>query len=135
VLVSFFLGIFGTFFAPFWFFDIWHHHHYYYQPSFALFGSRGVMMFIYWTLLEGYSGQSIGKMALNIKVTGKSGEKIDFLAAGIESFGKAFLLPIDCLIGWIAMSGTGQRLFNRLSNTIVVKAKFEGAPEGVRYVK
>ena len=93
-----------------------------------------LVLFIYWTLMEGYRGQSLGKMALGLKVTDMRGEKIDLPRAAIESFGKAFLLPLDCLIGWIAMPGSGQRLFNRLSETIVVMVN-EAAPEGVRYVK
>ncbi|KQC15659.1 MAG: hypothetical protein APR56_13165 [Methanosaeta sp. SDB] len=84
--------------------------------------------------MEGYRGQSLGKMALNLKVTDMRGDEIDFPRAAIESFGKAFLLPLDCLIGWIAMPGSGQRLFNRLSETIVVVIN-EAAPEGVRYVR
>lgn len=93
-----------------------------------------LVLFIYWTLMEGYRGQSLGKMALNLKVTDMRGEKIDLPKAAIESFGKAFLLPLDCLIGWIAMPGSGQRLFNRLSETIVVEVD-DSAPEGVRYVR
>ncbi len=116
---------------------------------FAIFGFHGplfhhgfvnlesddtIILFVYWTLMEGYRGQSLGKMALGLKVTDMRGEKIDFPKAAIESFGKAFLLPLDCLIGWIAMPGSGQRLFNRLSETIVVEVD-DSAPEGVRYVK
>lgn len=94
-----------------------------------------IVLFVYWTIMEGYQSQSIGKMALNLRVTDKRGEKIDLAKAAIESFGKAVLLPIDCLIGWIAMPGSGQRLFNRLSDTIVVVDDVDSAPEGVRYVK
>jgi uncharacterized RDD family membrane protein YckC len=116
---------------------------------FAIFGFHGplfhhgfvnlesddtIILFVYWTLMEGYRGQSLGKMALNLKVTDTRGESIDFPKAAIESFGKAFLLPLDCLIGWIAIPGSGQRLFNRLSETIVVEVD-DSAPEGVRYVK
>jgi uncharacterized RDD family membrane protein YckC len=97
-------------------------------------GLNSTVLFVYWTLLEGYSGKSVGKMALNLQVTGRSGEKIGFGAAAISSFGKAFLLPIDALIGWIAMPGTKLRLFNRLSNTIVIKTEYT-PPEGVEYVK
>ncbi len=93
-----------------------------------------IVLFAYWTLLEGYRGQSLGKMALGLKVTDRRGDEIDLPRAAIESFGKAFLLPLDCLIGWIAMPGSGQRLFNRLSETIVVVVN-ESAPEGVRYVR
>lgn len=97
-------------------------------------GLNSGALFFYWTILEGYSGKSIGKMALNLRVTGRSGEKIGFGAAALSSFGKAFLLPLDALIGWIAMPGTNLRLFNRLSNTIVIKTEYE-PPAGVEYIK
>ncbi len=103
-------------------------------PNLWSFGIDGVVLFIYWTLLEGYTGQSIGKMALNLKVTDRKGDEIDLEKAAVESFGKAFILPIDCLVGWLAMSGEKLRLFNRLSNTIVIKMKYS-EPEGIRYVK
>ena len=32
--------------------------------------------------------------------------RINYPTAAIESFGKAFLLPLDCLIGWLAMPGS-----------------------------
>ena len=79
------------------------------------------ILFIYWTALEGYRGQSLGKMLFNIVVTGPLGESIRFRDAAVESFGKAFLLPFDCLIGWYALRESRQRLFNRISDTIVIK--------------
>jgi uncharacterized RDD family membrane protein YckC len=79
------------------------------------------ILFIYWTALEGYRGQSLGKMLLNIVVTGPLGESIRFRDAAIESFGKAFLLPIDCLIGWYGFRKNRQRLFNRISDTVVIR--------------
>jgi uncharacterized RDD family membrane protein YckC len=97
------------------------------------FGMNSVVLFLYWTILEGYRGKSIGKMVLNLQLTGRSGEEIGFGAAAISSFGKAFLLPVDCLVGWIAMPGTKLRLFNRLSSTIVIKTAY-APPEGVEYV-
>jgi uncharacterized RDD family membrane protein YckC len=78
-------------------------------------------LFIYWTALEGYRGQSFGKMLFKIAVTGPLGEHIWFRDAAIESFGKAFLLPLDCLACWFFSRKSQQRLFNRLSNTIVIK--------------
>ncbi|HNU39862.1 MAG TPA: RDD family protein [Methanothrix sp.] len=82
---------------------------------------HSLMLFIYWTALEGYRGQSLGKMVMNIAVTGRSGEDIGLADAAVESFGKAFLLPIDCLAAWIINRGSKQRLFNRISGTIVVR--------------
>jgi len=90
------------------------------------FGLNGALLlafllFIYWTALEGYRGQSLGKMLLNIAVAGPLGEHIQFRDAALESFGKAFLLPLDCLAGWFFFRKTRQRIFSRISNTIVVK--------------
>jgi len=78
------------------------------------------LLFIYWTVLEGYRGQSLGKMLLNITVAGPFGEHVRFRDAAVESFGKAFLLPFDCLACWFAFRESKQRLFNKISNTIVV---------------
>lgn len=87
--------------------------------------AQELMLFIYWTALEGYRGQSVGKMAMNLTVVGQEGERIGFKDSAIESFGKAFLLPIDCIIGWLAMRGSGQRLFNKISKTVVIRADEE----------
>jgi uncharacterized RDD family membrane protein YckC len=85
-------------------------------------GILATLLFIYWTALEGYRGQSLGKMLLNIVVVGPMGEKIGFPDSAVESFGKAFLLPLDCLCGWIFYRGSGQRVFNRFSDTVVAEA-------------
>ena len=81
----------------------------------------------YWTYFESTTGQSIGKKLLHLKTTDLDGTRnIDVKAALIESFGKAFLLPIDVILGWIFTNNQRQRIFNRASGTIVVKIK-EGA--------
>jgi uncharacterized RDD family membrane protein YckC len=86
-------------------------------------GINGVVIFFYWMFMEASNGQSIGKMAMRIKVTRVDGAPINFAQAAIESIGKAFfpILIIDCLIGWILYPKQQQRLFNYLSQTIVVK--------------
>ena len=86
-------------------------------PGIALLA---LFLFIYWTALEGYRGQSLGKMFLNIVITGSHGEDIRFRDAAVEALGKAFLLPLDCLLGWLYFREKRQRLFSRLSDTIVV---------------
>jgi hypothetical protein len=37
--------------------------------------------------------------------------------------GKAFLLPLDVLLRWILTNDKRQRIFNRVSDSIVVKLK------------
>lgn len=105
------------------------------DPGLLSFSLSSIVFFLYWTLLEGYRGQSIGKMALKIRVTGRAGEGIGFGAAAIESFGKAFLLIPDCLIGWLAMPGSKQRLFNRIPGTVVIETREAEEPEAITYVK
>jgi uncharacterized RDD family membrane protein YckC len=77
----------------------------------------------YWTYFESTSGQSIGKKLLHLKTTDLAGKSIDVKTAVIESFGKAFLLPLDVILGWIFTNNNRQRIFNRASNTIVIKLK------------
>lgn len=85
----------------------------------------GLFAFVYWTVLDGYRGQSIGKMVMNIAVVDSSGKRIGYEKAAIECFGKAFLLPLDCLIGWQAMPESRQRLFNIASDTLVISIDVE----------
>jgi uncharacterized RDD family membrane protein YckC len=89
---------------------------------FVEFGLDNVIYFFYWTIMDGTFGQSIGKMAMHLKVTRLNGQPIDIGTAAIESFGKAFLLPLDCIVGWLLRSNTTQRLFNIISETTVIRA-------------
>lgn len=102
--------------------------------SFA--GLNGLGLFVYWTALEGYQGQSAGKLVVDIAVTDERGDPIGYGAAAIESFGKAFLLPLDVIIGVLAYEEEGLRLFNRLSGTIVVETDedTDSQPDGIEYV-
>lgn len=85
-------------------------------------GLNNIIFFFYWLIMDGYYDQSIGKMIMKIKVTHLSGKPIDFIPAAIESLGKAFILPLDCIIGWFFFPRNKQRLFNYVSDTIVIKA-------------
>jgi uncharacterized RDD family membrane protein YckC len=108
------IGIIGLF-SGFGFFNI--------QDWFPVFGLNGIVIFFYWTFMESSNGQSFGKMAMRIKVTRVNGSAINMGQAAIESIGKAFfpILVIDFLIGLILYPKKQQRLFNYLSQTIVVK--------------
>jgi uncharacterized RDD family membrane protein YckC len=85
------------------------------------FSLSGVIYFVYWVLMDGAYGQSFGKMVMRIKVTRLDGSKIGMGAAALESLGKAFLLPIDLILGWILYPRRRQRIFNYISETIVIK--------------
>jgi uncharacterized RDD family membrane protein YckC len=79
------------------------------------------VFFAYWTFFESSKGQSIGKMLLKLKTVNLTGGPIDTRSAAIQSFGKAFLLPIDVILGWIFTNDKRQRIFNKVSDTLVIK--------------
>ena len=83
---------------------------------------QSLLFFGYWLYFESTSGQSIGKKLLKIKTADLAGNIPSAKSVAIQSFGKAFLLPIDVFFGWIFTNDKRQRLFNRASDTIVVKA-------------
>jgi uncharacterized RDD family membrane protein YckC len=101
------------------------------------FAIQSLLFFAYWTYFESTTGQSIGKKLLKIKTTDLAGNVPDIRNVAIQSFGKAFLLPIDVFFGWIFTNDKRQRLFNRASDTIVIRVLNQGgsATENVGYRK
>jgi len=93
------------------------------------FAINSLVFFGYWTYMESKSGQSIGKMLLRIKTTNLEGNQADTKSIAISSFGKAFLLPLDVLLGWIFTNDKRQRLLARAANTIVIKLPEDNNPE------
>jgi uncharacterized RDD family membrane protein YckC len=113
VIVGVATGILGLFVSLSWW-SGW--------PSWIpFFNVNGIFLFLYWMFMDGTYGQSFGKMAMRLKVTRLDGGQIGMGNAALESLGKAFLLPLDCLLGWILYPRRRQRLFNYISNTIVIK--------------
>jgi uncharacterized RDD family membrane protein YckC len=131
ILVILFLNIVRGILDPVWKLPLlWDYRHW----EFVAISFETFFFFAYWTVMEGFRGQSIGKMVMNLRVVNRDGTKINYTKAAIESFGKAFLLPFDCLIGWLGMPGTKLRVFNRISNTLVIKTDYR-EPAGIVYVK
>ena len=93
-----------------------------------------ILFFIYWTILEFKTGQTIGKKMFNLKTTDIHGDMPSLKGVMIGSFGKAFLLPLDVLLGWIITNESRQRIFNKLGDTIVIKAQ-EGNETDIKYTK
>jgi uncharacterized RDD family membrane protein YckC len=89
----------------------------------STFGLDNLFWLVYFTFMDLTYGQSIGKMVMKIRVTNLDGGPIDLTQAAIEAFGKAFLLPLDVILGWIFTNQKSQRVFTYLARTIVVKDK------------
>lgn len=101
----------------------------------AKYALQSLMFFAYWTYFESNTGQSIGKKLLKVKTTNLAGNMADVKSVVIQSFGKAFLLPIDVILGWIFTNEKRQRLLAKAADTLVIKVQEETAAEGVQYRK
>jgi len=139
IIIILFLNIIRGIFDPFWNLPLlWDFGH----IDVIAIGIESLFFFAYWIVMEGFRGQSIGKMVMNLRVVNRDGTKIHYTTAALESFPKALLnfpfililLPLDCLIGWLAMPAKKLRVFNRISNTIVIKADYK-EPHGILYVR
>jgi uncharacterized RDD family membrane protein YckC len=85
------------------------------------FGLDQILQFLYYMFMDQYYGQSVGKMVMNLRITKEGGAPLSLMDATIEAFGKVFLLPIDFLIGFFVYKEKNQRLFNYLSDTVVIR--------------
>jgi uncharacterized RDD family membrane protein YckC len=95
-----------------------------------------LLFFVYWIILEYKGGQSIGKKILHLKVANIDGKPPQLLGVIISSFGKAFLLPIDMILGLIFTNQKRQRIFNKIGDTVVIKIKnTESDSENIKYKK
>ncbi len=87
------------------------------------FGFDNLFWFVYFLFMDLQYGQSIGKMVMKIKTTNMDGGPIDLTQAAIGAFGKAFLLPLDVILGWLFTKEKSQRIFTYLAKTIVIKLR------------
>ena len=95
---------------------------YYVHSSIPLsLGANNVLEFLYFMFMDYYWGQSLGKMIMNLRITKYGGARLTITDAAIEAFGKVFLLPLDFIIGFILYKENNQRLFNYLSDTVVIQ--------------
>ena len=80
---------------------------------------------LYLTLFEGFSGQSLGKLLLGLKVVGINGKKISYDQAAIRNLGKVFLLPIDLIFGFRLKDKRYWRFFEKFTQTTVINISKE----------
>jgi len=72
------------------------------------------------TLLEGHSGQTLGKIMFSLKVVSLGSEKLTYDTAAVRNFGKCFLLPIDLLLGLRIKDKRFIKVFDKYSRTTVI---------------
>jgi len=79
-----------------------------------------LLLWMYLTLLEGFSGQTLGKRLLGLRVIRIDSKRLFYDDAAVRNFGKVFLLPIDLLIGLRLKDKRFRRYFDKFSGTVVV---------------
>ena len=72
---------------------------------------------------------------MNLRITDINGNKPGLKGIIISSFGKAFLLPFDLVLGWIFTNEKRQRIFCKLGDTLVVKNKSSEDITDIKYLK
>ncbi len=89
------------------------------------FPIMSVAFFAYWTILEYTARKTIGKKILGLEVTTIDGSKPEIWNVAVSSFGKAFLLPFDVILGWLFTNSERQRLFSKFGKIIVVETRYD----------
>jgi len=89
-----------------------------------------LIVFAYDIILETLNnGRTIGKLAAGIRVMGRTGEPVRFLASAVRNIARILdFLPLLYLIGTIAIMTTqrGQRVGDLAAGTIVARDRFPG---------
>jgi uncharacterized RDD family membrane protein YckC len=80
-----------------------------------------LVFWLYSTLLEGFSGQSLGKKLIGLIVMRVDGKKMLYDHAAVRNFGKIFIiLPFDLLAGMRIKDKRFQRYFDKFAGTMVI---------------
>jgi len=108
--------------------DLKHYENMWAMHGFWFGSGTSITFFAYWGILEGLSGQSLGKRVLGIRTVSIDGSPISVKQSLINSFGKSFLFAADVFFGLLFTRKKRQRIFNRLSNSMVIKLKEQEEP-------
>ena len=89
-----------------------------------LFGLMGVIGFGYYVLLEAYYGQTLGKRLVGVRVVTADGTTIDLSDSVVRNVLRLvdgiFVYLVGAVFIWL--SGSNQRLGDRIGDTYVVRA-------------
>jgi uncharacterized RDD family membrane protein YckC len=105
-------------------------------PNFDVFGAQamsfiaiyGILAFLYFAVLEGYKGATVGKIVMKIKVVREDGSPCGIGPAIIRNIlrivdGLPFLYIVGMIL--ISRSSKKQRLGDSVAKTVIVKASRE----------
>ncbi|MDQ1280580.1 MAG: hypothetical protein QG670_1843 [Thermoproteota archaeon] len=78
------------------------------------------LLWAYSTLLEGFTGQTLGKKVLGLKVIRIDNKPLSYDFVAVRNFGKAFLLPVDLIVGLRLKDSQFIRYFDKFAGTTVI---------------
>ncbi|MFX1301198.1 MAG: RDD family protein [Promethearchaeota archaeon] len=81
------------------------------------------ILWMYFTIMEGYRGQTLGKMLLGVQIVQVGGARMIPHAAAIRALTKVLILPLDLLVGLIKTRKAGfLRFFDQYTRSWVIRA-------------
>jgi len=83
-----------------------------------------VLLWVYCTILEGFSGQTLGKRIIGLMAMKIDGKKIDYEHAVVRNLGKIFL-PFDLVFGYELNDPRFIRYFDKFAGTTVISLRQE----------
>ena len=83
-----------------------------------------VLLWVYCTILEGFSGQTLGKRVVGLMAMKIDGKKIDYEHAVVRNLGKIFL-PFDLIFGYELNDPRFIRYFDKFAGTTVINLRQE----------
>ena len=83
-----------------------------------------VLLWVYCTILEGFSGQTLGKRVIGLMAMKIDGKKIDYEHAVVRNLGKIFL-PFDLIFGYELNDPRFIRYFDKFAGTTVISLRQE----------
>jgi uncharacterized RDD family membrane protein YckC len=76
--------------------------------------------YLYFTILEAYKGQTLGKFLLGLRVVKTDGTKITLIDSAVRNIGKVVFLPLDIALGIILYHKKGYiRFFDHYTSITV----------------
>jgi uncharacterized RDD family membrane protein YckC/DNA-binding transcriptional ArsR family regulator len=85
-------------------------------------------VWVYSTLLEGFSGQTVGKRIIGLIAIKTNGKKMDYEHAAVRNLGK-ILLPFDLLFGYMLKDPRYIRYFDKFAGTTVIDLRKRSSPQ------
>jgi uncharacterized RDD family membrane protein YckC len=80
------------------------------------------LLWMYFALMEGYRGQTLGKMLVGLRIVDISGARMQPFPAAIRALTKVLILPFDVLVGLFKSKKHGfLRFFGQYTRTWVVR--------------